>query len=56
MADWPYPWQDLFSIPIYPTLTSEGINQILTHSEPKAIIIGKTDDLHPKKQAFPISP
>lgn len=32
------------SIPIYPTLNNKSINQILVHSETKAIIIGKLDD------------
>ena len=32
------------SIPIYPTLNAESINQVLTHSEAKAIIIGKLDN------------
>ena len=29
------------SIPIYPTLNAKSVNQLLTHSESKAIIIGK---------------
>ncbi|MBB6458970.1 AMP-binding protein [Flammeovirga kamogawensis] len=32
------------SIPIYPTTDKETINQILNHSESKAIFIGKLDD------------
>lgn len=32
------------SIPIYPTLNATSIQQILEHSESKAIIIGKLDD------------
>lgn len=34
----------MVSIPIYPTLNAKTINQVLTHSETKAIIIGKLDD------------
>ncbi|WP_411768831.1 AMP-binding protein [Winogradskyella sp. A3E31] len=41
------------SIPIYPTLTSDSIHQILTHSESKAIIIGKLDEF--ENQATGIS-
>jgi len=37
------------SIPIYPTLNAESINQILQHSEAKAIIIGKLDDFESQK-------
>ena len=32
------------SIPIYPTLNAESIQQILNHSDSKAIIVGKLDD------------
>jgi long-chain acyl-CoA synthetase len=44
------------SIPIYPTLTSDTIHQILTHSESKAIIIGKLDDYESQKSGIPDIP
>jgi len=40
------------SIPIYPTLNADSINQILTHSESKAIIIGKLDDFASQKNGI----
>lgn len=44
---------DFVSIPIYPTLNAESIHQILTHSESKAIIIGKLDDFESQKKGIP---
>ena len=41
------------SIPIYPTLNDASINQILTHSESKAIIIGKLDNFESQKVGIP---
>lgn len=41
------------SIPIYPTLNADSIHQILTHSEAKAIIIGKLDDYESQKSGIP---
>ena len=32
------------SVPLYPTLTTESINQILEHSESKIVFVGKLDD------------
>lgn len=43
------------SVPIYATLTAPAINQILDHSESKAIIIGKLDDYESLKSALPDS-
>ena len=40
------------SIPIYPTLNVESINQILVHSESKGIIIGKLDDFSKQKSGI----
>jgi len=37
------------SVPIYPTLDPDSIDQILTHSESKAIFIGKLDDYKSQK-------
>ena len=44
------------SIPIYPTLNSSSMNQILVHSESKAIIIGKLDDFASQKEGIPDIP
>lgn len=44
------------SIPIYPTLNNKSINQILIHSDSKAIIIGKLDDLESQKNGIPNMP
>jgi long-subunit acyl-CoA synthetase (AMP-forming) len=32
------------SVPFYPTLNAEKLNQVLTHSQCKALIVGKLDD------------
>ena len=44
------------SIPIYPTLLAETIEQVLTHSESKAIIVGKVDQYESKKAGIPDIP
>lgn len=41
------------SIPLYPTLTAASIEQILKHSEAKAIIIGKLDQYESQKDGIP---
>ena len=41
------------SVPLYPTLTSPSIRQILEHSEAKAIIIGKLDNYESQKAGIP---
>jgi len=41
------------SIPIYPTLQADSIQQILEHSESKAIIIGKLDNYESQKDGIP---
>lgn len=43
------------SVPIYATLTAPAIQQILEHSESKAIIIGKLDNYEAQKMAIPDS-
>lgn len=50
MADLAIMMSGHVSIPIYPTLNADSIRQILTHSESKAIIVGKLDD-YPGQQA-----
>jgi len=37
------------SVPIYPTLSAQGIQYILEHSEAKAIFIGKLDDFEKQR-------
>ena len=44
------------SIPIYPTLNAHSIDQILEHSESKAIIIGKLDNFEQQKGGIPDMP
>jgi long-chain acyl-CoA synthetase len=43
------------SIPLYPTLPAESIQQILEHSDSKAIIIGKLDNYKEQKAGIPSS-
>jgi long-chain acyl-CoA synthetase len=44
------------SIPVYPSLNSTAINQILVHSESKLIILGKLDTYEEQKQGIPDIP
>jgi long-chain acyl-CoA synthetase len=44
------------SIPIYTSLTAKTIKQVLTHSESKAIIVGKLDDYNSIKKGIPKIP
>jgi long-subunit acyl-CoA synthetase (AMP-forming) len=41
------------SVPLYPNLTEESLNQILVHSESKFIFIGKLDNFNLVKQGIP---
>ena len=43
------------SIPIYPTLSDHSIEPILTHSESKAIIVGKLDNYASQVKGIPAS-
>ncbi len=43
------------SVPLYPTLTSPSIRQILEHSESRAIIVGKLDNYESQKAGIPAS-
>ena len=43
------------SVPIYPTLSAEGIKYILEHSESKAVFIGKLDNYEKQRAAIPAS-
>ena len=40
------------SVPLYPTLTTESINQILEHSEAKLFFVGKMDDWSKQKDGI----
>ncbi|MEQ8904104.1 AMP-binding protein [Ekhidna sp.] len=41
------------SVPLYPSLDAKSINEILLHSECKAIIVGKLDDYSTQKSGIP---
>lgn len=56
MADLAIMMAGYVSIPIYPTLNDKSIHQILTHSESKAIIVGKLDDFESQKPGIPNIP
>lgn len=56
MADLAIMMAGCISIPIYPTLGAESINEILVHSESKAIIVGKLDDYSQQKSGIPDIP
>jgi long-chain acyl-CoA synthetase len=49
MADLAIMMAGYISIPIYPTLNAASIQQILEHSEAKAIIVGKLDNYQDQK-------
>ncbi len=42
------------SVPIYATLTPDSINQILDHSESRAVFIGKLDDYKTLRPSLPV--
>lgn len=53
MADIAIMMAGCVSIPIYPSLNNDSINQILVHSNAKAIIIGKLDNFQTQKKGIP---
>lgn len=53
MADIAIMMSGHISIPIYPTLQADSIQQILEHSESKAIIVGKLDNYESQKNGIP---
>jgi long-chain acyl-CoA synthetase len=53
MADLAIMMSGHISIPIYPSLNASSINQILVHSESRAIIIGKLDSLESQQSGIP---
>lgn len=56
IADLAISMAGFISVPIYPTLTAEGVHQIITHSESKAIIVGKLTDFASQKKGIPKIP
>ena len=56
MADLAISMAGCVSIPMYPTLDAESINQIVVHSESKAVIVGKLDDYSMQKSGIPDIP
>src|SRR5947208_2483726 len=53
MADLAIMMAGHISVPLYPTLSAHSIEQILKHSEPKVIFIGKLDDYNNQKDGIP---
>ena len=56
MADLAIMMAELISIPIYTSLTASAVEQVLNHSESKAIILGKLDDYNSIKKGIPNIP
>jgi len=55
MADLAIMMNGHISVPLYATLTAKSIQEILEHSESKAVIIGKLDHYEEQKQGIPDS-
>ncbi|MEP0985744.1 AMP-binding protein [Ekhidna sp.] len=53
MADLAIMLGGFVSVPLYPTLDKDSINEILVHSESKAVIVGKLDDYSRQKTGVP---
>jgi long-chain acyl-CoA synthetase len=56
MSDLAIMMAGMVSIPIYPTLNAKTIHLVLTHSESKAIIVGKLDNYSLLKEGIPDIP
>ena len=56
MADLAIMMAELISIPIYTSLTANAVEQVLNHSESKAIILGKLEDYSTIKKGIPNIP
>ncbi len=56
MADLAIMMGGFVSVPLYPTLDKGTINEILVHSEAKAIIVGKLDDYSKQQAGIPDIP
>jgi long-chain acyl-CoA synthetase len=46
---------DCVSVPFFPTLNAEQLNQVLTHSDCKLLLVGKLDDWNNMKGGIPSS-
>lgn len=55
MADMAIMMAGFVSVPLYPTLPAESIQQILEHSDSKGIIIGKLDNYSSQQAGIPAS-
>jgi long-chain acyl-CoA synthetase len=53
MADLAIMLSGNISVPIYPTLSASGVNEILVHSEAAAIFVGKLDNYASQKEGIP---
>ncbi len=53
IADLAIMFSDNISVPIYPTLSAEGIHDIITHSESRAILLGKLDAFDKQRPGIP---
>ena len=56
MADLAMMLGGFVSVPLYPTLDKDSINEILVHSESKAIILGKLDNYESQRMGIPDIP
>ena len=55
LADLAISYAGAISVPFYPTLTSEQLNQVLVHSECQILIVGKLDHWDEIKKGIPES-
>ena len=55
MADFAIWMAGHVSVPVYPTLSAEGIKYILEHSESKVLFVGKLDDFSKQQPGVPSS-
>lgn len=53
MADWAIWMAGHVTVPLYPTLNSDTVNYILTHSESRVLFVGKLDDWDMMKPGVP---
>lgn len=53
LADLAISYAGAISVPFYPTLTSEQLNQVLMHSDCQCLIVGKLDNWNEIKQGIP---
>lgn len=53
IADLAIMFSDNISVPIYPTLSAEGIHEIITHSESRAVLLGKLDAFDKQRSGIP---